>query len=161
MKEGLIAGLISGVLSPIILSWLKYNIVWKNQRRHEIKYQAFESAVKAMSQYETDALDFELQSEKKNYQGTIKQLELRPETSSLIDKSRGMVLAFFSDEAFKKYDSVFKANISIENVPNIEFEDRRNIAIKSLMKELGLAHNKYIKALTSCCKGWRKKPRHP
>jgi hypothetical protein len=152
MKEGIIAGLISGILSPIILSWLKYNIIWKSQRRHEVKYQAFENAVQAMSQYESDALDFKLQTNKSQYKNISKRIEIRPETKALIEKSRGMVFAFFSDLTSKKFESVFKEKISIENVPNIGFEEKKNLAIKALMHELGIRENKLIKTLTSIFK---------
>ena len=158
MKEAIIAGLISGILSPLILSWLQHNIIWRKQKRHEIKYSVFSDAVRAMSQYETDVLDFELQENKKTYKDTIKRIELRLETSSLIEKTRGMVMAFFLKNTFEKYEKVFKAKISIENVPNTEFEGRRNEAIIAMAQELGIDNNSLFTALTNRWKELRKKP---
>jgi hypothetical protein len=38
MKEAIIAGLISGLLSPLFLSWLHHRLIWKTQKRFEIKF---------------------------------------------------------------------------------------------------------------------------
>jgi len=153
MKEAIIAGLISGILSPLILSWLQHNIIWRKQKRHEIKYSVFSDAIRAMSQYETDVLDFELQANKKSYKDACKKIELRPETSSLIEKSRGMVMAFFSKDTFEKYDKVFKEEISIDNVPNIEFEKRRTQSILAMAQELGIDDSSLFGALI---RRWRR-----
>jgi hypothetical protein len=161
MKEAIIAGLISGILSPLILSWLQHNIIWRKQKRYEIKYSVFSDAVRAMSQYETDVLDFEIQENKKTYKDPIKRIELRPETSSVIEKTRGMVMAFFSKDTFQKYEKVFKAKISIENIPNIEFEKRRNEAIIAMAQELGIDSNSLFSALTSRWRGLHKKSASP
>ena len=136
MKEALIAGIISGILSPIILSWLQHKIIWRSQKLHEIKYSIFTDAIRALSQYETDALDCELQSAKKSFNDSAKAVELRSETSSLLEKSRGMVMAFFSKDTFQKYDKAVKEKLSIDNVPNMEFDKRRNDAIIAMAREL-------------------------
>jgi len=107
----------------------------------------FSDAIRAMSQYETDVLDFELQANKKSYKDARKKIELRPETSSLIEKSRGMVMAFFSKDTFEKYDKVFKEEISIDNVPNIEFEERRTQSILAMAQELGIDESGLFDAL--------------
>lgn len=155
MKEAIIAGFVSGLISPLILSWLQHNIIWRNQKRLEIKYGIFSDAIRAMSLYETDALDFELQSNKKSYKDSIKAIELRPETSELIEKSRGLVMAFFSKESFGAYVQVFKAKVSIENVPNIEFDEKRNASIVAMAKELGIDNNPW----KSKIKRWKVKLR--
>jgi hypothetical protein len=153
MKEAIIAGLISGILSPLILSWLQHNIIWRKQKRHEIKYLVFSDAVRAMSQYETDVLDFELQANKKCYKDARRKIELRPETSSLIEKSRGMVMAFFSKDTFEKFDKVFKEEISIDNIPNIEFEGRRTQSILAMAQELGIDESGLFQAVI---RRWRR-----
>ena len=101
-------------------------------------YSIFENAVCALSLYATDALDPKLQSEKTSYKGMRRQLEMRPETVELIEKSRSMVKAFFSEEAFILFDAALKAKISIEEIPCLDFEDSRTAAIVRLSQELGI-----------------------
>ena len=51
------AGILSGIISPFIVSWLQHKVIWKSQKNLEIKYSVFNNAVKALSQFATDALD--------------------------------------------------------------------------------------------------------
>ena len=161
MKDAIIAGMISGLMSPLILSWLKHKIIWKAQKRNEIKMAAFTDTLTALSSLETDALDMELQSNKKEYKGSMRVVELRPETIILMEKSRGMVRAFFSEATFKKVDKAFRKKVSLENVPNVEFDESRTTAIIAMAEELGINESSFWEAITSGFKGWRKKPRHP
>jgi len=138
LTEIIAGGFISGIISPILVSWLQQRVIWKSQKRFEIKLKTFTDTVCALSSYETDALNFQLQVEKPEYKGVRKQVEFRPETSELIERARGMVKAFFSAEAYHKLDRTLKTKISIENVPNIEFEEGRTATIEQLAKELGI-----------------------
>ena len=131
-------GLLSGIISPLFLSWLQHKWIWKSQKKLEIKYEIFEDAVKALSLYATDALDPKLQSQKASYKGVARLIELRPETSELMEKSRGLVSAFFSKEAYSLYDSALKAGVSIETIPCVDFEQKRTKAIVKLSEELGI-----------------------
>ncbi|MBI9086293.1 MAG: hypothetical protein JEZ11_22020 [Desulfobacterales bacterium] len=161
MKDAIIAGMISGLMSPAILSWLKHKIIWKAQKRNEIKISAFTDTLTALSSLETDALDTELQSNKKEYKGSMRVVELRPETIVLMEKSRGMVRAFFSEATFKYVDKALRDKVSIENIPNIEFDESRTTAIIAMSEELGINESSFWEAITSGFKGWHKKPRHP
>ena len=67
-----------------------------------------------------------------------RMVELRPETEALIEKSRGMVKAFYTEETYNKFVKALKSKISIENIPNIEFEEMRISAIVGMAKELGI-----------------------
>ena len=98
MKEAIIAGLISGLISPIILSWFQHRLIWKTQKRLEIKFNIFTDAVTALSALETDSTNPKLQKNKSEYKGMTRVVELRPETEELIEKSRGMVKAFYAEE---------------------------------------------------------------
>ena len=53
-----------------------------------------------------------------------------------MERSRGMVKAFFSEEAYKVFDEALRTPISIENIPNLNFENARVKAIIKLAKEL-------------------------
>lgn len=128
-------------MSPLILAWLRHKIIWKSQKREEIKMNAFIDTLTALSSLETDALDVELQSNKKAYNGLSRIVEFRPETIIIKERARGMVRAFFSQETFEKVDKAMRTQVSIENVPNIDFEENRTLAISALAEELGVNYN--------------------
>lgn len=134
----LASGGLSGIVSPLVLSWLQHKCIWKSQKKLEIKYSIFNDAVRSLSLYATDALDPKLQSEKLSYKGKRRLVEMRPETNELMQRSRGMVKAFFSEVAFESFDSALRANISIEEVPCLDFEEKRTTAIVKLSEELGI-----------------------
>jgi hypothetical protein len=138
LKDAIIAGVISGLMSPLILAWLQHKIIWKAQKRDEIKMEAFIDTLTALSSLETDALDTELQSNKKSYKGLTRLVEFRPETIVVKERARGMVRAFFLKETFEKVDKAMREELSIENVPNIDFEESRTIAISAMAAELGI-----------------------
>lgn len=71
-------------------------------------------------------------------------IELRPETYEALEISLGMVKAFYSSETYKKYDRATKQKVSIENIPNTEFEEARVEAILALASELGMAPNQQL-----------------
>ena len=132
------SGALSGIVSPLILSWIQHKCIWKTQKKLEIKYSILNDSLKALGMYATDALDPGLQSEKKNYKGVVKVVDMRPETSVLMERSRGMIDCFFSQEALRLYEEALKAKISIEEVPCTDFENKRTAAIVKLSEELGL-----------------------
>lgn len=55
-----------------------------------------------------------------------------------MEKSRGLVKAFFSGETYASYAKALGTKISIENVPNVDFEEARTDAIIRLSQELGI-----------------------
>jgi hypothetical protein len=133
------AGIVSGFLSPLILSWLQYRVIWTRQKQLETKNEIFREAVRALSLWARDALDPELQSKKTSYKNTSRVTEFRPETVELLENSKGMIKALFSDVVYRAYENVLHAHIAIENVPNEDFEGRRTAAILAMAKELGIA----------------------
>ncbi|MBI4679880.1 MAG: hypothetical protein HY753_01370 [Nitrospirae bacterium] len=135
---GLISGFLSGVISPLFLSLLQHKVIWKKQKKLEIKYSIFNDAIRALSLYATDSLDPKLQSEKVTYKGSQRIIELRPETVELMEKSRGMIKAFFSQQADKAFSSALGETISIDDIPCTEFEEKRTNAILKLSEELGI-----------------------
>lgn len=139
MINAIIGGLISGLISPMIVSFFQHKIIWKTQKKLEIKYSIFNDAIRALSLLSVDSLNPELQSINENSQDMQRQTKLHPETDQLMEKSRGMVQAFFSNETFSTFENALKTNISIKNVPNTEFEANRVKAILELSKELGIS----------------------
>jgi hypothetical protein len=138
MFTAIIAGLIAGIVSPLLLSWLQHKVIWRSQKKMEIKYSIFDEALRALSQYCVDALDPEIQASKKQYVGRERPVEARAETFALLAKSEGMVQAFFSRDAYEAFLRATRAPISIETVPNLPFEKARVEAIIKLASELGI-----------------------
>lgn len=153
MRDAIIAGVISGLISPLILAWLSHQIIWKSQKRNDIRMNAFSDTLTALSLLETDAMDMELQSNKKEYRGVRRVTEYRPETILAMGRAIGMVKAFYSNDTFLKVDKAFKTKISIENVPNVEFDECRSLAVSAMAIELGINNTSVCKAITS--RWWR------
>ncbi len=103
-----------------------------------MKHAIFLDSVRALSLWARDAMDPDLQSNKTSHKGSSRLTELRPETVELLEKSKGMVHAFFSQDVFTAYETVLHARISLDNVPNEDFENKRTAAIVALAKELGI-----------------------
>ena len=136
MIEAIITGTLVGIISPLIVSFFQHQCIWRNQKKMEIKYSIFKDAISALSQYAVDATDPALQSNKQTYNNITRAVEARSETFTLMEKSRGMVKAFFSKETFEVFDKALNTPISIENVPNSTFEQARVEAIIKLATEL-------------------------
>lgn len=138
MIKTIMAGIVGGVISPFIVSFFQHKCIWKNQKKLEIKYSIFQDAILALSQYAVDATDPALQSKKSTYNNLSRVVEARPETFSLMEKSRGMIKVFFSEEGYRVFDEASRVPISIEKIPNLDFENARTKAIIQLAKELGI-----------------------
>ena len=134
----LIAGVVSGILSPLALSWLQHQVIWRRQKRLEMKWSVFQDAVRALSLWSRDALDPKLQANKASPHGAQRVTEFRPETGELIERSKGMVKAFFSKETWEAYEAVLRSDIALDKLPNTDFEKKRTAAIIEMARELGL-----------------------
>jgi hypothetical protein len=115
MKEFFL--IIGGCFSGFILSWLQYKYIWSSQKQFEIKYSILNDAIKALSLYESDALNTELQNQKVDNRMT----QLRPKTEVLMEKSRGMVFAFFSRNASEAFNKALNYKIGPEDAPGDRF----------------------------------------
>ena len=132
------AAMLSGIISPILLSFFHHNFIWRRQKSFELKYGIFEQVVNALSALETDALNPELQNNKQQYKGMQRLVELKPETQKDLERAVSMTQSFFSDAAVEALQTALGTKVGIENIPNTEFEKNRSNAIKILAKELGL-----------------------
>lgn len=63
----------------------------------------------------------------------------RTDTLVKIERARGMVRVFFSDSVYRNLDSALKCRVSIDNIPNEDFEIRRSETILAMAVELGIA----------------------
>lgn len=112
-------------------------MIWKSQKKLEIKYSVFSTAVKALSQYATDALDPAMQKSIQD-QPIQRKTKTRTETDEMCQEARDMVKAFFSKETFASLEAALKTEISIQKIPNEEFENNRVRAIIAMSNELGI-----------------------
>ena len=133
----IIAGLFGGLVGPLIDHGLLRRR-WRSQKTFELKYDTFRGAVEALAAWAADAVDFDLQRNKPEYQGTIHKTHLRPSTEQAVEHHKGLVEAMFSPRVISAFDAVLRSHISIENVPNTEFEEKRSAFVVAAASELGL-----------------------
>ena len=137
--DAIVAGIISGVISPFIVSWIQHKVIWRSQKQLEMKHSIFLDSVRALSQWSRDALDPALQEQAKTSGTTVRRLvEMRPETAELLERSKGLVQAFFEPHVYAAYDAALRAHIALDNIPNEDFETKRTAAIVAMAKELGI-----------------------
>ena len=130
------SGIVSGIISPFVVSWLKHTFIWKRQREIELKNSIFRDAARALSMLETDALDPALQSDKASYKGQARSVEARSQTFELCITVGALIDCFFTDDAIKAWKKAFDTPISIEKAPDLEFATNRSDALKRLANEL-------------------------
>jgi hypothetical protein len=139
LAVSLVSGLAAGILAPLVTAWL-HRKAWEREKHLDWQYKVFRDAVRALGLLEADALDAALQSTKPVYKDRQPVTNLRPATSELMASTRGMVSAFFTQETSDVYDQAQRARISIEEVPNLDFEAARRTAVVAMSKELGIIH---------------------
>lgn len=137
--DAVVAGLVAGILSPLALSWFQHQLIWKRQKQLDLKLSVFRDAERALGLWSRDALDPDLQSSKAADRDTQPVTQYRPETAELLERSKGMVRAFFSNKTWQAYDAVLRSHIALNKIPNTDFETKRTDAIISMARELGLA----------------------
>ncbi len=137
--DAIVAGIISGVISPFVVSWIQHKVTWRTQKQLEMKHTIFLDAVRALSQWSRDALDPALQAQNKASGANLRLVvEMRPETAELLERSKGLVQAFFAPEVYAAYDAALRAHVALENIPNEDFEVKRTAAIVAMANELGI-----------------------
>ncbi len=138
MLNAIIAGIISGIVSPIILQWLQHKYLWQRQKKLETKYAIFSDAVRALSLAAVDAGNPELQSSPKEHLGSRRKVQFRPETDELLQKAVVMVEAFFSERATAAFKNALRCDLSWQTLPHFEFQEKSVEAIIELSKDLGI-----------------------
>lgn len=133
----IVSGIFGGIIGPFVADVLSKHR-WRAQKKFELKYAAFESALNAISAWAADALDTKLQSEKVAYQDTVPVTNRRPETAQALEHSKGLIETWFTDTVNSKYLEVLRSKISIDNIPNTEFEEVRIAFILAAASELQL-----------------------
>lgn len=136
----IIAGLFGGIIGPIVNDRLLHNR-WRSQKSFELKYETFRGAVDALAAWEADALDFELQSKKTEYNGTVRKVKVRPETAQALEHYKSLLQATFSRGVASAYETTLHSHIAIENIPYTDFEQKRAAFVRAAASELGLINN--------------------
>ena len=130
----------SAVVGGLTVVLVQHFILWRYQRRMDLKKAAFEDALTALSLYETDAMDVNLQkaelSEEAKKAGITPKLKLRDETNIAMAKALALTPAFFSKPTSDKFADVFSAGISLDNVPNDKYYAVLKEAMPMLAKEV-------------------------
>lgn len=62
--QTILVAIVTSILSPLVLLWLQNNIIWRMQKKFEIKYRVFDETIEALSLFAVDALDLKLQAMK-------------------------------------------------------------------------------------------------
>ena len=136
-----VSGVLAGVITPMVMSRLEQSR-WRTQRSFDLRYCIFQEATRALAKYFTDCLDVQLQLNRPNYQGLKRDVEIRPETSELLEYSRAQVQSFFSEDTFRAYERAANADVRIERVPNVPFLNARADFFRLAASELGLLSKK-------------------
>jgi len=133
-------------------------LVWLAQRRLEMKMAIFSDAVKALSFFEVDVGDRELQKQHYNMGGKKRLYPfLRDETLALTGRCTGLVNAFFSLESSLPFNNAINT-VSLKNgqdgypiVKGLYSTDERKTIINSLSKELSISFilRKWVSCLIS------------
>lgn len=97
---------------------------WKKQRRFDLQYQVFQGAVRALAAYYSDAIDPVVQRRNEGLPNK-RYAEMQPQTAAGLQEYRGLVETFFTRPVFEKYEAVKQADIAIEKVPCLDFDQKR------------------------------------
>ncbi len=136
--------LISAVVAAFVSGFIAPYFIYRIKRDYDSKKEAFDLAIKALACYYTDALSPKVQNESESINGLKRKVNTRLETDELMDKALSYVRSYYSEEAFKEFAKATTTFISIENVPNEEFESQKTKAIKRINEELEADRNHTI-----------------
>ena len=131
-----IAGISAGCVAPLVTASLT-RCNWRLQKRLELKYEIFQGATAALAAFLADGHDIELQAKKPTRaDGMVHVMEIRHQTTQALDQHRGLLAAFFTDDVHTKFDLAARADVSSEETPNTDFEDKRIAFIEAALAEL-------------------------
>lgn len=129
-------GVLSGILSPLILSLFNHSFVWRHQKLFDLKYHAYEVIVEALGAYESDSLDPTIQDNKYERHGKVRAIELTQATEKLIHKADGLAMSFFTVDTYKLIDQAFRFHIEIDSKSTREFKALKMKAVLGMGEEL-------------------------
>jgi hypothetical protein len=128
MLQTLVAALLAGILSPLLLAFLQYRFIWRAQKLREMKKEVFDEAIKTLAMNEVAELFPSVSGD-------------REETVLQQQKAHLLVEIFFSrasSELFLKASTMrFESVEQVVKVPK-EYYDVRDRTVRSMAGELGI-----------------------
>ena len=128
-----------GTCFGFILSLLQFKYIWINQKRLEEKIKALNECAKALALFRREALDPDIQTKKRTYDGIQRIPELTLETDVLITTMLVKTKALFSESAYKCLDSAFKIKLDFKDPSgdhHHEFIEQSEKAIGEMNKDI-------------------------
>jgi len=138
----IIGSAIIGFVGGAAALWAQHRILWKPQKRIELRRAIFDQALDALARYEVDALDVELQRANRAKEGERLAVDVRLETRVLMQRARLQVEAFFPKPTSDAYKAALHAVVSIDRIPNTEFTERSVAAVRTMAVDIGLMEDK-------------------
>lgn len=129
---------IVGFIGGAAALWAQQRILWKPQKRIELRRTVFDQALDALARYEVDALDAELQKANRAKEGERLAVDIRLETRVLMQRARLQVEAFFPRTTSDAYKAALHSPVSVDRIPNTEFTQRSVAAVKMMAADIGL-----------------------
>lgn len=129
------SGLLGGLLGP----WVNNKLAsewWKYTKRHDLKYEAFKSALNAIGALEADILDTKLQNQNEAHENIKALTNFRTETRQCIENAKGLIKTWYSDDVYSHFEKVLQSKLSLKNAPCSEHEDRKMKFIVEAAKEI-------------------------
>lgn len=136
--SNIIGSAIIGFIGGAAALWAQQHILWKPQKRIELRRTTFDQAVDALARYEVDALDAEFQKAEREKPGDHLKVAIRLETRIVMQRARLQVEAFFPKATSDAYKSALHAIVSLDTIPNSEFTERTVTAINKMAADIGL-----------------------
>lgn len=165
MKEVLLV--ILGLCSGAILSWLQFKYIWINQRRLDEKFKTLDESAKALALFEREALDPEIQNNKRVYdhgenQTSSRKIELTAETDVLIRIALVKAKALYSEGAYQSLDEALRTRLDIKDPggdSHHEFLQKSDKAIEEMSKDIKANMTGWLNSLTTKFSGPKKPAR--
>jgi hypothetical protein len=127
-----ISGTVAAILTPIITSWL-HKRLWKNEKKLELKYQAYLDAVKTLYLFENDAMKG---LDESDTSFKTKNIYINTETYFSLQDSLYKIRLFYKDETVKAWSNLLNLNIRESDTCKKYFEEKDHV-ISIMIKEIG------------------------
>ena len=147
-----------GIFSGVFLSWFQFRYIWINQKMLEAKLTILDEAAKALGLYQREALDPDIQSQKRQHKAKngsvpVRTIELTADTDVLIRKTLVKTKALFSEQTYNAFNKAINAPLSVEETSgdsHHDFISDSDAAIKMMGHELKPNRLKYLDSLKKC-----------
>ena len=130
----ILSGIVGGIISPFIVSWLQDRFIWRRQKTVEIRQRVFDATVKALTTFAAEALDAASQAQHPECRGNY----INPDTRQALQEARALVQAFCSKEAYEALFDAMGERLTIADSPNMDWERKKTKAILAVAKEIGI-----------------------